>query len=791
MHASCCLSMPFFRLIFIVLAVPFFFAERAFAKAVISEVHWAGSDLSTSDEWVEIAGSGSHSAGSGPSAGSETDGESLAGWTLTSINGSGVETVIFTFPENATIRPGEFLAISRFGAAQSRLLSEPVFVTGAMSLPNTKLLLRLRDPGGQIMDQADDGVGSPFAGTNSTSPVLKASMERINLFAQGDDPANWITASRSHGFDEGAPILGTPGFPRSDAASTIASSSLSSQASSFSSQTGTVSSSSLSCANLDPYFILQSGATSGVGKVTLNIQIGARQGSLTGASCAVDFDDGTLSNSCNPPSHAYDEPGTYTISAEVRQPCGAIVMRTMQVQVTGSSSSSRESSSLRAGMGELEPTSDAFVSTAGQGFVITGVLPNPSGKDSGNEWVEIRNVSGQTASLDGWTLRLPHAKKSTFTFGSVGFFLHETKRFSDRDLGMTFGNAYGELSLIAPSGDTVSALVWKDARDGVTIRPDRPSAIIGPLQAKVLHVVDGDTLDVQVMAGGRQTERVRLIGIDAPELHSSDSRQIMLGRRSAEFLRTLIEGETLTLDVGPTERDGYGRLLAYATTAQGDGLQEILLREGMVSVYLRFQFAKESEFIAYQREAQEANAGMWGILQGSMTDRQAGELPILIATVFPMRSSSSSRAQSSSKKSSSWSFPSIARPTGSSGRALRTGKKSSAKKKTAPKTAVAKSPVIYRNIVEDSSSPDKTGLRGARATEEVPGDGPNFSPLHDDFRELETLIDDQVSTQSDALLFERSDAENRGSGLPLIAMGIAISGTASGIAGWWLARRRR
>ncbi|NOS67405.1 MAG: hypothetical protein HOO67_03525, partial [Candidatus Peribacteraceae bacterium] len=536
----------------IALVLSLLVGEHALAKAVITEVHWAGSDLSTSDEWIEIAGIDQEA--------------SLSGWTLTTLNSSSAEVTMLTFPDGTVVRPGEFLVVSRFVAAQSRLLSEPAFITSAMSLPNTKLLLRLRDANGQVMDQADDGTGSPFAGTNSTSPVLKASMERVDLSGAGDDVGNWVTATEMVGWANGQTVMrGTPGFAR--IGTSVGSSSASSQTSSSASSASSASSSpqagssaSTSCPVLDPYFILQSGATSGADKVTLNIQLGTHQGSLTSATCVVDFDDETVSQSCNPPSHTYDEAGTYTITAEVKNSCGTVT-RTMPVTVTGSSASSSFTSGEVQNTGNSSPFIESNpVMNEGKGFVITGVLPNPAGKDPGNEWVEIRNVSNQTASLDGWTLRLPHAKKSMFTFGSVSFFLHESKRFSDRDLGMTLGNTAGELSLINPAGETVQTLSWKDARDGITYSADRPSTLpAGPVKAKVLHVIDGDTLDVALTDGGHQTERVRLIGIDAPELHASDARQMLLGRRATDFLRSLVEGETVTLEVGPDERDSYGR----------------------------------------------------------------------------------------------------------------------------------------------------------------------------------------------------------------------------------------
>ena len=100
----------------------------------------------------------------------------------------------------------------------------------------------------------------------------------------------------------------------------------------------------LSCLPLDPYFILQSGATSGIGKVTLNIQLGTHQGSLSSAACTVDFDDGSFSQSCNPPSHSYDEPGTYVIHANVTGSCGGTIMRTLSVEVLPDASASPGSS---------------------------------------------------------------------------------------------------------------------------------------------------------------------------------------------------------------------------------------------------------------------------------------------------------------------------------------------------------------------------------------------------------------------------------------------------------------
>jgi very-short-patch-repair endonuclease len=203
-------------LVLFLLFLPF----AASARAVISEVMWMGSDASTSDEWLEITGVEG-------GTGSTTD---LSGWSLTAFDSSGQEKVLYRFGSGETLSAGEFAIIAHYHAGSSRLAAEPRFVTATLSLLNTKLLLRLRDANGAIADEADDGTGDPFAGSNA--PTGKASMERIDLLLPGTVRENWRTATESRGFDSGSLLLGTPGFPN------VCPSSSESSASSISSGTG-------------------------------------------------------------------------------------------------------------------------------------------------------------------------------------------------------------------------------------------------------------------------------------------------------------------------------------------------------------------------------------------------------------------------------------------------------------------------------------------------------------------------------------------------------------------------
>lgn len=169
-------------------------------RVIVTEAMWMGSDRSTADEWVEVAAF---------SSGSAMLPRSLSGWTLVSVR-AGVETTLARLRPEHVAASGSVFVLANAPAASSRLSHEPSLVTTAMSLPNTQLLLRLKDASGAVMDEVDDGIGTPFAGANPSGGA-KASMERIAPWAPGNAQASWKTATLSIGFDEGVPIYGTPG----------------------------------------------------------------------------------------------------------------------------------------------------------------------------------------------------------------------------------------------------------------------------------------------------------------------------------------------------------------------------------------------------------------------------------------------------------------------------------------------------------------------------------------------------------------------------------------------------
>jgi micrococcal nuclease len=114
------------------------------------------------------------------------------------------------------------------------------------------------------------------------------------------------------------------------------------------------------------------------------------------------------------------------------------------------------------------------------------------------------------------------------------------------------------------------------------------------LRGTVTYVVDGDTVHVAV--AGRD-ERVRLIGIDTPEVGQCDSA------KATALARRLAQGRPVTLvgDATQATRDRYGRLLAYVVLPGGRdlGYQELARGYGRVYVYDR----------PFQRRLQARGAG--------------------------------------------------------------------------------------------------------------------------------------------------------------------------------------
>lgn len=111
-------------------------------------------------------------------------------------------------------------------------------------------------------------------------------------------------------------------------------------------------------------------------------------------------------------------------------------------------------------------------------------------------------------------------------------------------------------------------------------------SVAGPYRAEVLRVVDGDTIDVRVELWLDQVleTRIRLAGIDAPELRSSCQAERLLAISARERVEALLFEREVTLrDVsfGKFAR----RYIARVETSDGHDLAQLLLGEGLAHPY--------------------------------------------------------------------------------------------------------------------------------------------------------------------------------------------------------------
>ncbi|MBP7149569.1 MAG: thermonuclease family protein [Acidobacteria bacterium] len=126
---------------------------------------------------------------------------------------------------------------------------------------------------------------------------------------------------------------------------------------------------------------------------------------------------------------------------------------------------------------------------------------------------------------------------------------------------------------------------------------------------EVLAVLDGDTL--RVNSGGK-SQTVRLIGIDAPELHHEESEPQFLAEEARDALRERIgRGPVRLVPDRGAGKDKYGRRLAYVETESGADLGAELVAAGLARVLTKFDFAREERYVDLETQARAAGRGLW------------------------------------------------------------------------------------------------------------------------------------------------------------------------------------
>ena len=129
----------------------------------------------------------------------------------------------------------------------------------------------------------------------------------------------------------------------------------------------------------------------------------------------------------------------------------------------------------------------------------------------------------------------------------------------------------------------------------------------------VVRVVDGDTLDLNIPDGRYPTTRVRLWGVDTPEVEGSPVGAMYFGREASTFTRRMVLNRTVRVVLAPARtRDKYERLLAYVhLEPDGPCLNEQLLETGHAYADPRFDHPFKRDYLALEERARRADRGLW------------------------------------------------------------------------------------------------------------------------------------------------------------------------------------
>ena len=142
---------------------------------------------------------------------------------------------------------------------------------------------------------------------------------------------------------------------------------------------------------------------------------------------------------------------------------------------------------------------------------------------------------------------------------------------------------------------------------------------------KVIKVVDGDTVDVDIDLGFGVTltdERVRIMGIDTPESRTRDKVEDLFGEAAKARLKELMKdgGKLITTEdrKGEDMKGKFGRILGDFRVADGRKVTEILIEEGHAVAY----FGGSKEEVQMKHEANRAKLLREGVVAQADYDRE-------------------------------------------------------------------------------------------------------------------------------------------------------------------------
>ena len=118
-------------------------------------------------------------------------------------------------------------------------------------------------------------------------------------------------------------------------------------------------------------------------------------------------------------------------------------------------------------------------------------------------------------------------------------------------------------------------------------------------RCKIVRVVDGDTVDVDIDLGFGMwihKERIRVYGIDTPESRTRDSTEKIFGKLATEAVKSwLPPGSTQTLITQKDKSGKFGRILGKFRIFDGKNDRASTINEWMVENHYAVAYTGQSK----------------------------------------------------------------------------------------------------------------------------------------------------------------------------------------------------
>lgn len=171
----------------------------------------------------------------------------------------------------------------------------------------------------------------------------------------------------------------------------------------------------------------------------------------------------------------------------------------------------------------------------------------------------------------------------------------------------------GITAVLVLNDQFVASFSVDDGQSSATVAQQSSSALsVAPANlVSVVRVVDGDTF--AALVDGKE-EKVRMLGINAPESVDPRRKVECFGKEASAELHLLLDGKSVELvsDTTQDDRDKYNRLLRYVALADGSDVGAMMIKEGFAYEYTyRLPYERQKEYKQFQSDGETSGKGLW------------------------------------------------------------------------------------------------------------------------------------------------------------------------------------